>query len=83
MSEFELTLPEIYDLTARQIHSVYFHPRDKDGVIQGPAPVSAPADDRTKLTQLLAMSQIFHMKPEDVERVKQRLEALNSGVQHQ
>ncbi|AMV25524.1 hypothetical protein VT84_14090 [Gemmata sp. SH-PL17] len=82
MSEFKLTLPQICDLTPRQIHDVYFHPRDKDGAINGPAAPQA-ADPRIKLLQLLALAPALGIKPEKVEEIKRRLESLNNGAQQQ
>ncbi|HEY1188105.1 MAG TPA: hypothetical protein VGE74_10635 [Gemmata sp.] len=80
VSEYHLTLPEIYALTPRQIHEVYFHPRDEHGGVKmpaGTAPVRTRADG---LAQLLALAPMLKVSPGDVERLKRELEATRGGT---
>lgn len=78
--EFKVPLATIYDLSPRQIHDVYFHPRDDKGAIQMPVAVenSAP-DPRAKLQQLLAMAPQWKFPPEQVEKLKQKIAEFDSG----
>lgn len=77
VSEFKLTLDEIYDLTPRQIAEIYFHPRDKHGAIippEGDAP--PPVDPVARLEQLLALRDLFKFSDEQAAEIRRRLEAL-------
>ena len=75
VSEFKLTLPQIYDLTPRQIEEIYFHPRDPDGGIKAPSEAAVPADPVAKLQQLLGLAAALKLPAEQVEKIKQRIEA--------
>lgn len=78
--EFKVPLATIYDLSPRQIHEVYFHPRDDKGAIKVPEGSNpGVVDPRAKLLQLIAMAPQWKFPPEQVEKLKQRLAELDSG----
>lgn len=80
VSEFGLKPWEIAQLTPRQIHEVYLHPRDADGVIKVPVAVEKSATDpRARLLQLLALAPVMNLPAEQVAELKRRLEALDNG----
>lgn len=81
VSEFGLRPDQIYDLTPRQIQTVYFHARDKDGAIVAPegAAPPVPADPRGRLEHLLALAPVLGIPADQVKLLKAKLEALNSG----
>ncbi len=82
MSEFKVPLGEIYDLSPRQVKEIYFHARDKDGAIQVPeGSPGIPGDPRARLQQLLAIAPALGVSAEQLDELKRRLEALNSGPQ--
>ncbi|AMV27374.1 hypothetical protein VT84_23445 [Gemmata sp. SH-PL17] len=84
MSEFKVKLPEICDLSPRQMKEIYFHARDKDGTIQVPeGSAGVPADPRARLQQLLTLAPALGVSAEQVEELKRRLEALNREAQQQ
>ena len=76
-----LTLPDIYDLTPRQIQDVYLHPRDDEGAIKMPAPQPAPVDRLAAHYKVLALVEAGMAKvtPEQLVELKRRIQELEHG----
>ena len=81
MDKFHLMPAGLADLTDRQIQSLCFHPRTKDGGLKPPElpePPAAPVTDATRLRgidALLAMNLINPQNATDLrEQVKRRNE---------
>lgn len=92
VKEYHLTLPDIYDLTPRQIQDVYLHPRDDKGMIQMPAEATAtqveaapasPADRLAKLYRIQAMLTAGFAKatPEATAELDRRIKELEQHGQ--
>ncbi len=76
--ELGMPLEALYDLTPRQIHEIYLHPRDETGAIKLPkSAATGPTDPRAILLGLLNRAPELRLKPEDVAKIKQRLVALD------
>lgn len=84
VKECRLTLPEIYDLTPRQIEDIYLHPRDEEGNIKMPTaePKSiTPPDDASRLGKLhrvlgMVASGMLKATPEQVADIQRQASAL-------
>ncbi|AWM40307.1 hypothetical protein GobsT_12240 [Gemmata obscuriglobus] len=75
-----LRMHEVLDLTPRQVHELYFHPRDRDGAIQLPEGAGdEPADRTARLAQLIALGPALGVPPEQIEELKRRLGAVTDG----
>ena len=74
------TMEQVYNLTPRQIHELYFHPRDENGGIKLPdLAAEAEMNPADRLAQLIAMAPNMNDPPEQIEALKRRLEALTNG----
>lgn len=61
VDHYHLSLPEIGNLTDKQIVKVYFHARDEDGTIRLPVPTIEKIDKPETLESVLADLEFLRM----------------------
>lgn len=72
VSEFKLTIPQILDLTPRQRHDIYGHPRNEDGTLK--VEQNPEADPVARLAQLIGLidSGFLQATPEQRQMLEDR-----------
>jgi hypothetical protein len=71
---------EIANLTDRQIMQIYFHPRDKYGAVASVEEIPDKTLD-DKLHQIDILAHSYHLKPELVEDMKQKMREKWQNIQ--
>ncbi len=75
IDKFHLRPWEVAKLTDRQIHDLYYHPRNDDGTIEPVEPLMQrePKTLNEAMIQFECVAQMLRMKPEQIAEQKQKL----------